>query len=170
MNKTTLSRASQELFRRSPDESFATLNDLWKHCQTQRNESTDLWERPESLLPLVIDNRLELGVRDWSSTTASAARYVRPAARVARTSTPASTMPRARRSVRARSSRIRTSSASVDESHPLRSADRSMAQSARKCLAFANRDANRGPLPPRPRRGGGGTPVRDDGADEALAG
>lgn len=60
MNKTTLSRASQELFRRSPDESFATLDDLWKHCQTQRNESTDLWERPESLRPVATQDRLGL--------------------------------------------------------------------------------------------------------------
>ena len=49
MMKTTLTRGSQELFRRSPDESFATLADLWRHCQKQREESSDLWERPESL-------------------------------------------------------------------------------------------------------------------------
>lgn len=62
MMKTTLTRGSQELFRRSPDESFATLADLWRHCQKQREESSDLWERPESLRPMADGDRLGLSV------------------------------------------------------------------------------------------------------------
>lgn len=62
MTKTTLTRGSRELFRRSPDESFATLDDLWRHCQKQRDESTDMWERPESLRPMADGDRLALTV------------------------------------------------------------------------------------------------------------
>lgn len=62
MNTTTLTRGSRELFRRSPDEAFATLDDLWQHCQKQRSESTDLWERPESLRPTAGNGRLDLTV------------------------------------------------------------------------------------------------------------
>lgn len=29
----TLTRASEELFRRGPDECFATFDALWRHCQ-----------------------------------------------------------------------------------------------------------------------------------------
>lgn len=63
MNKQVLTRGHNELFRRSPDEAFASLDDLWQHCQRQRTESHDVWERPESLLPVVSNGRLELGVR-----------------------------------------------------------------------------------------------------------
>lgn len=67
MNKSVLIAGNRELFRRTPDESFESLDALWQHCQRQKSESQDHWERPESLLPLVIDNRLELGVRDGSA-------------------------------------------------------------------------------------------------------
>jgi hypothetical protein len=40
--KQALTRASQELFRRTPDESFAALDDLWQNCQTQQQRSRDL--------------------------------------------------------------------------------------------------------------------------------
>lgn len=63
MVKQILTRGHNELFRRSPDEAFGTLDELWQHCQRQRTESQDVWERPESLLPVVNGNRLELGVR-----------------------------------------------------------------------------------------------------------
>lgn len=64
MTKTTLTRGHRELFRRSPDESFDSLDALWQHCQKQKSESQDLWERPESLRTTVAGNRLELQIRD----------------------------------------------------------------------------------------------------------
>lgn len=64
MNTQTLTRGRNELFRRSPDEAFPSFDALWQHCQRERTESQDIWERPESLLPVVRDGRLELGVRD----------------------------------------------------------------------------------------------------------
>ena len=64
MTKTTLTRGHRELFRRSPDESFDSLDALWQHCQRQKSESQDLWERPESLSTTVAGNRLELQIRD----------------------------------------------------------------------------------------------------------
>lgn len=67
MNTQVLTRGHNELFRRSPDEAFDSLDALWQHCQRQRVESTEIWERPESLLPVVREGRLELGVRDETS-------------------------------------------------------------------------------------------------------
>ncbi len=37
-----LTQASRELFSRSPDERFESLDALWQHCQTQRELSRDL--------------------------------------------------------------------------------------------------------------------------------
>ena len=36
-----LKRASDELFRRSPDETFGTLDELRLHCRQQKQESAD---------------------------------------------------------------------------------------------------------------------------------
>jgi len=36
-----LTRASEELFRRGPDECFATLGALWQHCQEAKTRSVD---------------------------------------------------------------------------------------------------------------------------------
>lgn len=47
----TLTRASQQLFERSPDERFESLQDLWQHCQSEKQHSTDLWKPPQALLP-----------------------------------------------------------------------------------------------------------------------
>ena len=48
---THLSRAHRELFRRAPDERFASLATLLAHCQQQRDDSADRWELPQSLRP-----------------------------------------------------------------------------------------------------------------------
>jgi histone H3/H4 len=44
-----LTRASQELFRRSPDETFPSLAALSAHCRQEREESTEYWRQPEGL-------------------------------------------------------------------------------------------------------------------------
>ncbi|MFN0133115.1 MAG: DUF932 domain-containing protein [Phycisphaerales bacterium] len=63
MNTQVLTRGSRELFRRSPDETFGSFDELWQHCQTQKSQSQDHWERPEQLRPVVSEGRLQLGVR-----------------------------------------------------------------------------------------------------------
>jgi hypothetical protein len=73
-HKATLTRASQELFRRTTDERFDSLSALHQHCQRQRDDSTDKWVAPDELLPRVIDGRLDLQIgtqdvfrlTDWS--------------------------------------------------------------------------------------------------------
>ncbi len=57
-----LTRASQELFRRTPDECFATLDDLWQNCQTQQERSRDLWEMPDDLEAFADGGRLALRI------------------------------------------------------------------------------------------------------------
>ena len=42
----TLKAAHKELFRRSPDEVFASYDELYTHCDGQRQASSDLWKRP----------------------------------------------------------------------------------------------------------------------------
>ena len=44
-----LTRANSELFRRTPDECFDSLDELSDHCCQQRDNSTDVWERPEQI-------------------------------------------------------------------------------------------------------------------------
>jgi hypothetical protein len=69
-----LTRASQELFRRTPDECFESLGALANHCQAQKEKSLDRWQPPQgfSLLPAGGGLRLQLGsdgafaMNDWS--------------------------------------------------------------------------------------------------------
>ena len=72
---THLTRASQELFRRSPDECFESLETLEAHCRRQRDESQDRWRAPcELATTLGIGDRLSLSIgndgaflmNDWS--------------------------------------------------------------------------------------------------------
>ena len=46
---TNLTKAHDELYRRGPDETFATMQDLWDHCYRQRERSTDRWHAPGAL-------------------------------------------------------------------------------------------------------------------------
>ena len=70
----TLNRANRELYRRGPDETFATLKELHDHCRQERQYSTDVWQLPHTLQPQVADGELSLtldkgetvGLNDWS--------------------------------------------------------------------------------------------------------
>ena len=58
--KQILTRAHDELFRRAPDESFATLPDLWQHCFDSRQRSELLWRHPQELAAMPAAGRIEL--------------------------------------------------------------------------------------------------------------
>jgi len=68
----TLTKANQELFRRSPDECFDSFEALHQHCRTQRDQSQDLWERRNDITlthDLTIcagGDGAELRLNDWS--------------------------------------------------------------------------------------------------------
>jgi hypothetical protein len=49
MHKQNLTRAHNELYRRCPDERFATLAELWQHCSDVRQFSTEQWVPPAEL-------------------------------------------------------------------------------------------------------------------------
>lgn len=68
---TNLTLANQELFRRTPDECFPSLEALYTHCADQRNQSQDHWERPLDVslsgeMTLTIGERQGNGLNDWS--------------------------------------------------------------------------------------------------------
>ena len=71
-----LTRASHELFRRSPDECFATVADLWLHCRREREFSQDCWHLPQTLAPrtsgsqvtVTLDEDVPYLLNDWSLT------------------------------------------------------------------------------------------------------
>lgn len=73
---SNLNHANQELFRRTPDECFATLEDLVDHCRQQRLNAADRWLPPQQLMPIIFNERLaiEAGhdgaflMNDWSFT------------------------------------------------------------------------------------------------------
>lgn len=64
MQKQNLTRAHQELFRRTPDESFPTLQALWEHTQAEKERSTDRWRPPQTLRPRAEEGRLVLDLGD----------------------------------------------------------------------------------------------------------
>lgn len=59
-----LTQAHDQLFRRCPDERFASLSDLWQHCQRQREQSTDLWPMPHELRAVPQEGRMDLSIGD----------------------------------------------------------------------------------------------------------
>ncbi|MHB8954563.1 MAG: DUF932 domain-containing protein [Pirellulaceae bacterium] len=70
-----LTKASQELFRRGPDETFSSLAALSAHCRQQRNESNENWHTPEEVwaravgaeqLMLAHGNGETYEMTDWS--------------------------------------------------------------------------------------------------------
>lgn len=73
---TNLTQAHQELFRRSADECFDSLEVLETHCRTQRDQSLDRWHLPQRLQPKTEGISLELTagddgeflMNDWSFT------------------------------------------------------------------------------------------------------
>ena len=67
----TLTKAHEELFRRGPDESFGSFDELHEHCSQQRAKSSDLWERPQDVtlthdLTICGGDGAELRLNDWS--------------------------------------------------------------------------------------------------------
>jgi hypothetical protein len=69
---SNLTRANRELFRRTPDETFDSLDALWQRCRAQKESSTDLWHPPQELVPTsdmtlcVGGDGAELMLNDWS--------------------------------------------------------------------------------------------------------
>ena len=73
--KTNLTRASRELFRRSPDESFGSLDSLIQHCEIEKESSRELWIPPDELAAEAVDplnlrlkggDGAELAMNEWS--------------------------------------------------------------------------------------------------------
>lgn len=67
----TLTRANQELFRRTPDECFSSFASLYSHCSNARQNSSDRWVRPQEValtpnLMLAFDGNSEYSLNDWS--------------------------------------------------------------------------------------------------------
>ena len=71
---TQLTRAHNELFRRSPDERFESLQALWDHCHRECEQSQDRWHPPQAIRPVPEEGRfrIDLGgegtfnLNDWS--------------------------------------------------------------------------------------------------------
>ena len=67
-----LTKAHEELFKRSPDECFESFEALYSHCRSHRENSRDLWVPPKNVL-LTHDMTVcmngdgsELSLNDWS--------------------------------------------------------------------------------------------------------
>lgn len=71
-----LTLASAELFRRAPDECFATFDDLWQNCRESKAHSIERWHPPTDLqleagaggLELTLGEAGTFGLNDWSFT------------------------------------------------------------------------------------------------------
>jgi len=72
---SNLTRASRELFRRTPDETYSSLEALLNRCHQQREKSEDhwisptaLWTRPmgSDLLQLTAGEDKAFAMNDWS--------------------------------------------------------------------------------------------------------
>lgn len=71
-----LTRAHNELYRRSPDEQYPSIDALWRHCREQKERSIDQWHAPVLMVPEVEDAGLTLHLdqdgtyrlNDWSFT------------------------------------------------------------------------------------------------------
>ena len=59
-----LTRAHQELFRRTPDEQFKSLGALLEHCERRRTESMERWELPQAMQPSSTADELQLRIGD----------------------------------------------------------------------------------------------------------
>jgi hypothetical protein len=71
---TTLTRASNELFRRDIDERFPSVKALFKHCQEQKEKAVEKWHSPGEIRPVLSNSvpLMTLGddgdhcLNDWS--------------------------------------------------------------------------------------------------------
>ena len=59
-----LMRANSELLKRSPDECFESLADLRNHCVTQRENSTEVWSKPQAVSAVVQRDEVALNFED----------------------------------------------------------------------------------------------------------
>lgn len=57
-----LTQARRELFSRPPDERFESIEELLRHCQSQRQSSTDRWQLPQTFRPSADEGRLVLAL------------------------------------------------------------------------------------------------------------
>lgn len=55
-----LTRAHNELYRRSPDEQYPTLEALMRHCEGQKRWSEEKWNPPSGIRPEVAGDALNL--------------------------------------------------------------------------------------------------------------
>jgi hypothetical protein len=67
----TLTKAHNELFRRTPDECFPTFEALYQKCADDHIASDDLWSRPQEIvlthdMTLCVDDSTEFRLTDWS--------------------------------------------------------------------------------------------------------
>lgn len=58
-----LTRASNELFKRPPDECYSSMSDLIRHCKQQKEDAVEKWVAPSEIRPVLFDSipSLELG-------------------------------------------------------------------------------------------------------------
>jgi histone H3/H4 len=71
---TNLTKAHDELYRRTPDETFDSMQALWDHCYRQRERSTDRWHAPSEIATRVENTALVVALgtdgafamNDWS--------------------------------------------------------------------------------------------------------
>jgi hypothetical protein len=69
-----LKRAHDELFRRTADETFSSVEELHEHCCQERDASKDCWQLPQDLNPhfeqdamcVSIEGEGDVGLNDWS--------------------------------------------------------------------------------------------------------
>jgi len=68
-----LGKAHEELFKRTPDECFSSLDSLFAHCKREKEESQTQWHEPYELTPRPEGGRLQLTsgsatrrMNDWS--------------------------------------------------------------------------------------------------------
>ena len=59
-----LTKASEELFRRSPDERFESLEELLSHCVQQQESSAEYWQPTEGMRVVPQEDRLGLTFSD----------------------------------------------------------------------------------------------------------
>ncbi len=71
-----LKQASEEPFRRGPDECFATFDDLYRHCAEVKEKSVDRWHQPSGValdatsggLRLGLGKAASFGMNNWPLT------------------------------------------------------------------------------------------------------
>jgi len=59
-----LTRAHNELFKRSPDERFSSISELWQHCYDMKQWSTERWVPPAELAIKPTTSEIQAVVQD----------------------------------------------------------------------------------------------------------